>query len=34
MRKGRPFVLSNMKTGDGVDAILAFLRLKGGLKAA
>ena len=34
MRKGRPFVLANMKTGDGVDAIVAFLRLKGGLKAA
>ena len=34
MRKGRPFVLANMKTGDGVDAIIAFLRLKGGLKAA
>jgi len=34
MRKGRPFVLTNMKTGDGVDAIIAFLRLRGGLKAA
>jgi len=34
MRKGRPFVLANMKTGDGVDAIIAFLRLRGGLKAA
>ena len=34
MRKGRPFVLANMKTGDGVDAIIAFLRLKGGLRAA
>ena len=34
MRKGRPFVLANMKTGDGVDAIIAFLRLKGGLTAA
>ena len=34
MRKGCPFVLANMKTGDGVDAIIAFLRLKGGLKAA
>jgi urease accessory protein len=34
MRMGRPFVLANMKTGDGVDAIIAFLRLKGGLEAA
>jgi len=32
MRKGRPFVLTNMKTGDGLEAIVAFLRLKGGLK--
>jgi urease accessory protein len=31
MRKGRPFVLANMKTGDGVGAIIAFLRLRGGL---
>jgi urease accessory protein len=34
MRRGRPFVLANMKTGDGLDAIIAFLRLRGGLKAA
>ena len=32
MRRGRPFVLANMKTGDGLEAIVAFLRLKGGLK--
>ncbi len=32
MRKGRPFVLANMKTGDGLEAIIAFLRLKGGLE--
>jgi urease accessory protein len=32
MRKGRPFVLANMKTGDGLEAIVAVLRLKGGLK--
>jgi urease accessory protein len=31
MRKGRPFVMANMKTGDGVGAIIAFLRLRGGL---
>jgi urease accessory protein len=34
MRKGRPFVLTNMKTGDGLDAIVAFLGIKGGLKLA
>jgi urease accessory protein len=32
MRKGRPFVLANMKTGDGLGAIVAFLRLRGGLE--
>ena len=32
MRRGRPFVLANMKTGDGLEAIVAFLRLKGGLE--
>jgi urease accessory protein len=31
MRKSRPFVMSNMKTGEGLDAIVAFLRDKGGL---
>ena len=31
MRKGRPFVMSNMKTGQGVDEVIAFLRAKGGL---
>ncbi len=34
MRKGRPFVLANMKTGDGVEAIIAFLKLRGGLEVA
>ena len=33
MRRGRPFVLANMKAGVGIEAIIAFLRLKGGLKA-
>ena len=33
-RKARPFVMANMKTGEGVDEIIAFLREKGGLKAA
>ena len=32
MRKGRPFVLANMKTGDGLEAIVAFLSLQGGLE--
>ena len=31
MRKGRPFVLANMKTGMGIEAIIEFLRMKGGL---
>jgi urease accessory protein len=31
MRKARPFVMSNMKTGEGVEAVIAFIREKGGL---
>ena len=31
MRKTRPFVMANMKTGDGVDAVIAFIRDKGGM---
>ena len=31
MRKTRPFVMSNMKTGDGVEAVIDFIREKGGL---
>ena len=31
MRKTRPFVMANMKTGEGVDAVIAFIREKGGL---
>jgi urease accessory protein len=34
MRKTRPFVMTNMKTGEGVDQVIAFLREKGGLAAA
>ena len=34
MRKTRPFVMANMKTGKGVDEVIAFLRDKGGLAAA
>ena len=30
-RKSRPFVMTNMKTGEGVDEVIAFLREKGGL---
>ena len=32
-RKARPFVMTNMKTGQGVDEVIAFLREKGGLAA-
>ena len=31
-RKGRPFVMANMKTGQGVEEVIAFLREKGGLE--
>ncbi len=31
MRKTRPYVMTNMKTGEGLDAVIAFLRDKGGL---
>jgi urease accessory protein len=33
MRKSRPFVMANMKTGEGVDAVVAFIRDKGGLES-
>ena len=33
MRKNRPFVMANMKTGEGVETVIAFLREKGGLEA-
>jgi urease accessory protein len=33
MRKTRPFVFANMKTGQGVEEVIAFLRGKGGLGA-
>src|SRR5471032_807449 len=33
MRKERPFVFANMKTGEGVEAVIAFIRQKGGLGA-
>ena len=31
MRKTRPFVMANMKTGQGVEEIIAFIENKGGL---
>jgi len=31
MRKDRPFVFTNMKTGEGVEAIIAFIEARGGL---
>ncbi len=31
MRKDRPFVFTNMKTGEGVDEIIRFIEAKGGL---
>ncbi len=31
MRKGRPFVMTNMKTGEGVETVIAFMHEKGGL---
>ena len=34
MRKGRPFVMANMKTGEGVEAIVTFIKEKGGLEQA
>jgi len=33
MRKTRPFTFANMKTGQGVDQVIAFIRGKGGLGA-
>ena len=33
MRRGKPWVFSNMKSGDGVAAVIDFIRQKGGLGA-
>ena len=33
MRKTRPFTMANMKTGQGVEEVISFLREKGGLGA-
>ena len=34
MRRGKPYVFSNLKSGDGLDRIAAFIESKGGLRAA
>ncbi len=34
MRKSRPFVMANMRTGEGLDTIIRFLHDKGGLTVA
>ena len=34
MRNGKPFVFSNQKTGQGLDAIIAFIERQGLLAAA
>ena len=31
MRRDKPFVFSNMKSGEGVEAVIDFIRRKGGL---
>ena len=31
MRGGRPFVLANVRAGNGVDAVVAFIEERGGL---
>jgi urease accessory protein len=31
MRGGRPFVFTNVRGGDGVDAVVAFIEERGGL---
>jgi len=31
MRRDKPFVFSNMKTGAGVDTVIDFIRHRGGL---
>ena len=33
MRGTRPFVMTNLRTGEGVDAIVKFIEDKGGLRA-
>ena len=33
MRRGKPYVFGNMKTGDGLDRVVAFIETRGGLTA-
>ena len=33
MRKARPYVFANMRTGNGLDTIVAFIETPGGLSA-
>jgi urease accessory protein len=33
MRRGKPFVFSNMRAGEGLDQVIAFIASKGGLPA-
>ncbi|NDB69922.1 MAG: urease accessory protein UreG, partial [Methylocystaceae bacterium] len=34
MRRERPYVFSNMRSGEGVETIIAFIEQMGGLKSA
>ena len=34
MRRERPYVFSNMRSGEGVDKIISFIETRGGLKFA
>ncbi len=34
MRGSRPFVMTNMKTNDGLETIIRFIETKGGLLAS
>ena len=34
MRDTRPFIMSNLKTGQGLDAIIQFIEEKGALESA
>lgn len=33
MRGSRPFVMTNLRAGDGLDTIVSFIEQKGGLSA-
>ena len=34
MRRDKPYVFANMKTGDGIETVIGFIKTKGGLTAA